>query len=281
LCIESIGYNIALESNVEERIQKILARAGFGSRRSCEQLISEGRVTVDGRIAILGMKADPALHKIAVNQVEIGFEEEKNYILLYKPRGVISAASAQDNRKTVRDLVDIPGTLYPVGRLDVDSEGLILLTNDGELTNTLTHPRYEHEKEYKVLVAVRPDEKQLEIWRRGVVMEDGYRTRPAKVRLTGTHGKGAWLQVVLTEGRKRQIREMGRLTGIPIVRIIRVRVAGLQLGNLRPGQWRRLTKDEIKLLNIGTMKPSSPGKRSKSKQHAKRQPAMPVREKNK
>lgn len=230
---------------MEERLQKILSRAGFGSRRACEKLIAKGRVTVNGQIATLGMKVDPHKDKIAVNEKPIEIGEELVYIAVNKPRNVISAASPQDNRKTVRDLVDVPGHLYPVGRLDVDSEGLILLTNDGELTNRLTHPRFMHEKEYRVLVASRPDEAQLNAWRHGVVLEDGYRTKPAKVRVTGTHGKGAWMQVILTEGKKRQIREMGRLTGLPVVRIIRVRINTLRLGSLKPRQWRHLTPDEV------------------------------------
>lgn len=236
---------------MEERLQKIMARAGYGSRRTCEELISKGRVTVNGQIATLGLKADPARDKIAVNGKLLDTAEEFKYIALYKPRNVVSAAISQDNRKTVRDLVEIPGQLYPVGRLDVDSEGLILLTNDGELTNRLTHPKYDHEKEYRVLVANRPDDKQLTAWRNGIVLEDGYRTRAAKVRVTGAHGKGAWLTVILKEGRKRQIREMGRLTGLPVVRIIRVRIATLRLGNLKPGNWRFLTRQEIQDLKSG------------------------------
>jgi 16S rRNA U516 pseudouridylate synthase RsuA-like enzyme len=130
---------------MEERLQKILSRAGYGSRRKCEDLIAKGRVTVNGRIVKLGTKADPTKDKIAVNDKIINAPEEFKYIAVHKPRNVISAATPQDNRKTVRELVDLTGHLYPVGRLDVDSEGLILLTNDGELTNRLTHPRYGHD----------------------------------------------------------------------------------------------------------------------------------------
>ena len=137
---------------MEERLQKILSRAGYGSRRGCEELIAKGRVTVNGQIATLGLKADPTQDKIAVNGKMIELQKELKYIALNKPRYVISAASPQDDRKTVRDLVDVPGHIYPVGRLDVDSEGLILMTNDGDLANKLTHPRYGHEKEYNVLL---------------------------------------------------------------------------------------------------------------------------------
>ena len=230
---------------MEERLQKILSRAGYGSRRACEELIIDGRVKVNDQLAILGTKADPTVDRIYVNGKPVVSSEELVYIAINKPRNVISAASPQDHRQTVRDLVDAPGHLYPIGRLDVDSEGLILLTNDGELTNRLTHPRFLHEKEYRVLIASQPDEKQLTAWRSGIVLEDGYKTKPAKVRVTGTHGKGAWMQVILTEGRKHQIREMGRLTGLPVVRIIRVRIGSLRLGNLKPRQWRFLTTEEV------------------------------------
>lgn len=249
---------------MEERLQKILARSGFGSRRACEELIAKGRVMVNGQIATLGMKADPHKDQIKVDGKTINPPERLKYIAIYKPRNVISAALPQDHRKTVRDLVDEPGTLYPVGRLDVDSEGLILLTNDGELTNKLTHPRFQHEKEYRVLVARRPTEERLNTWRRGIVLEDGHRTAPARVSFLKIHGKGAWLKVILTEGRKRQIREMGRLTGLPVVRIIRVRIGTLKLGNLKPGQWRHLTHAEINSLKTGkpiNKKPRKPHRR--------------------
>lgn len=233
---------------MEERLQKILARAGFGSRRACEELITQGRVTVNGKVAILGSKADPERDKILVDGRPLPKAQELVYVMLYKPRGVLSTVSAPDPRPTARDLIPLPGTLYPVGRLDVDSEGLLLLTNDGDLANRLTHPRYEHEKEYRVLVARLPDAEQLAIWRRGVVLEDGYRTRPAQVTVLGRHGKGAWLRVVLKEGHKRQIRETGKVLGLPVVKLIRVRMGPLRLGNLKPGQWRPLTPQEIQAL---------------------------------
>ncbi len=228
-----------------ERLQKILARAGFGSRRSCEQLIIANRVRVNKKAVTLGDKAEAGIDEITVDGHKVDFPETCTYIALYKPRNVISAVTTPEQRRTVRDLVGVEGTLYPVGRLDVDSEGLILLTNDGEMANRLTHPRYEHEKEYRVLVARHPDEAQIDLWRKGVVLEDGYRTKPAGVWFVSASGKGAWLRVILREGRKRQIREMGKLTGLPIVTIIRVRIATLLLGSLKPGEWRYLTSDEI------------------------------------
>jgi 23S rRNA pseudouridine2605 synthase len=158
---------------------------------------------------------------------------------------VLSAAEGQDDRQTVRDLIPIEGHLYPVGRLDWDSEGLILMTNDGELTNKLTHPKFGHQKEYRVLVARRPDEKQLETWRRGVVLEDGDRTAPADVSFISMSGKGAWIRVIMGEGKKRQIREVGKLLGLPVVKIIRLRIGTLKLGSLKPRQWRHLTENEV------------------------------------
>jgi 23S rRNA pseudouridine2605 synthase len=233
---------------MEERLQKILARAGYGSRRSCEELIAAGRVRVNGHLTGLGDKADAAKDKISVDGRPVEAAEKLVYVALYKPRGVISTVSDPDLRPAVRDLVPVPGTLYPVGRLDFDSEGLLLMTNDGDLANRLTHPRYEHEKEYRVLVARHPDQEQLDAWRRGVVLEDGFHTAPADVYVISKQGKGVWLNVTLKEGHKRQIRETGKLTGLPVVRIIRVRIGTLRLGNLRPQEWRYLTTEEIAAL---------------------------------
>jgi 23S rRNA pseudouridine2605 synthase len=233
----------------EDRVQKILAKAGFGSRRSCEELILAGRISINGKKAILGSKADPAHDEIKVDGHSIPSQPESVYVALHKPQGVLSDIETHnDPRKTVRDLVPLPGHLFSVGRLDYESEGLILMTNDGDLANQLTHPRYGHEKEYRVLISSKPDERQLEAWRHGVVLEDGHRTGPAQVRVEGTAGKGVWLRVVLREGRKRQIREMGKQTGMLVERIVRIRIGTLQLGNLKPGEWRKLRPDEVRML---------------------------------
>lgn len=235
---------------MEERVQKILARAGYGSRRACEDLIIAGRVNINGVKAILGSKADQVKDSITVDGKALPKEEtEKIYIALHKPRGVLSDTDPNDPRRTVFDLVEVPGHLFAVGRLDLDSEGLILLTNDGELANRLTHPRYGHEKEYRVLVADRPDDEQLKAWRNGVVMEDGYRTQPAEVRVEQPFGKGSWLRVILREGRKRQIREVGSRIGLPVVRIIRVRIGSVLLGDLAVGKWRYLSLQEVRQLS--------------------------------
>jgi 23S rRNA pseudouridine2605 synthase len=239
-----------------ERLQKILAQAGHGSRRSCEQFIQAGRVCVNGQVAKLGQKADVSKDKITLDGKPVTVNVEHVYVALHKPRNVLSTVAPEpgDTRTTVRDLVDLPSRLYPVGRLDFDSEGLILMTNDGNLANRLTHPRYGHDKEYKILLARRPDDKQLQTWARGVVLEDGYKTAPAQVRFQSTAGKGAWIRVVMKEGRKRQIREIGFLLGLPVVRILRVRIGTLQLGNLKRGQWRYLTTSEISELKKSTGK---------------------------
>jgi 23S rRNA pseudouridine2605 synthase len=232
----------------EERLQKILARSGFGSRRSNEELISAGRVKVNGKIAFLGMKADPSVDDIVVDGTSIPKAEGAIYIALYKPRYVLSDQASGDPRRNVRDLVDIPGHLFTIGRLDLDSEGLMILTNDGDLTNRITHPRYGHDKEYMVLLATRPDDEQLAIWQRGVVLEDGFRTAPSKVSIAKLQGKGAWVRVIMREGHKRQIREIGKVIGLPVVKLIRVRIATVKLNNLKPGDWRHLTREEVKEL---------------------------------
>jgi len=233
-----------------ERLQKILAQSGYGSRRACEDFITAGRVRVNGQLAELGQKADPSIDKITVDGKPIAAAEQVIYIALHKPRNVLSTVESErgDDRKNVRDIVDAPGHIYPVGRLDFESEGLVLMTNDGELTNRLTHPKFGHTKEYKVLVAKRPDRDQLEAWKRGVVLEDGFKTAPADVHFENAQGKGAWVRVVMGEGRKRQIREICKQLGLPVVRIVRVRIGPLQLGNLKARQWRYLTTQEVKEL---------------------------------
>ena len=232
---------------MKERLQKILARAGYGSRRSCEEIIIAGRVRVNGEVAEIGSKADAAKDKITVDGRAISAAIDYIYIALHKPRKVLSTVETEpnDGRLTVSDLVDLPIRLYPVGRLDYDSEGLVLMTNDGDLTNRLTHPRFGHEKEYRVLLAKRPDREQIEAWGRGVVLEDGYKTAPVDVRFETTQGKGAWVRVVMGEGRKRQIRETCKQLGLPIVRILRIRIGTLRLGTLKARQWRYLTSEEV------------------------------------
>jgi 23S rRNA pseudouridine2605 synthase len=230
---------------MKERLQKLLAQAGLGSRRACEKYITAGRVTVNGLVASLGQQADPEKDQILIDGRPLPTAEKLVYIMIYKPRNILSTVKSPDARTTVRKLIPIKGTLYPVGRLDVDSEGLLLLTNDGHLTNWITHPRYEHEKEYLVLISRPPDEQELGSWRQGVVLTDGFSTKPARVTIHKKHGKGVWLKVVMDEGHKRQIREICRVLGLTVVRLIRTRIASLFLGDLGPGEWRYLTSQEI------------------------------------
>jgi 23S rRNA pseudouridine2605 synthase len=232
----------------EERVQKILAQAGLGSRRSCETLIEQGRVLINGTKAILGQKADAATDRILVDGSPIPQVQSFRYVAFYKPRFVLCDKVEGDTRRTVFDMVEDGYELAVVGRLDFESEGLVLLTNDGEMLNRLTHPRYQHEKEYRVLVSTHPDGNQLSIWRRGVVLEDGHRTSPAQVSIERTSGKGAWIRVVLKEGHKRQIREMAKVTGLFVVKLMRVRIGSLHLGTMKPGEFRNLTVDEVNRL---------------------------------
>ncbi len=256
-----------------ERLQKLMAAAGLGSRRGCEQLIEAGRVLVNGRTATLGMSADPSKDKITVDGSVLRTAAALQTFALHKPRGVVSSLAPQGNRATVRDLLPVKGRFFPVGRLDMDSEGLILLTNDGELAQRISHPRYEVEKEYRVLVARRPSEEQLEIWRRGVVLEEGVRTAPMQVLVEAPEGRGAWLRVVMHEGRKHELREIGRCIGLPIVRIIRRKIGSLALGGLRPGQYRELTPAEIASLRGSGVK-FFPRKPSWKKRFIPRQNAL-------
>jgi len=232
---------------MEERLQKILARAGFGSRRNCEDIIREGRVAVNGQPAQLGQKADPRRDRITVDGKPVRVGRAFTYIALHKPRGVLSDVEGSGERPSVVDLVDAPARLFPVGRLDQNSEGLILLTDDGELANLLTHPRYEHTKEYRVYVEGQPAEDVLARWRQGVRL-DGQKTAPAKVSVLSHEREHTWLRVVLREGRKRQIRRIAAQLGHPVRRLIRVRIGPLHLGDLKPGEWRPLSQQEVQHL---------------------------------
>jgi pseudouridine synthase len=230
-----------------ERLQKIMAQAGIGSRRACEEIIRQGRVEVDGEIATLGLKADLGRQRIVVDGQPLSRTEPLTYVAVHKPRGILAVTQDDRGRRTVRDLVTLPGHLYPVGRLDATSEGLILLTNDGELANRLTHPRYEHDKEYHVLVQGFPSDATLRKWRRGVYL-DGRRTAPATVTRRRQEKGTTWLRIVMREGRKRQIRRVASSLGHPVLRLIRQRIGPLQLGKLQAGEWRHLSKQEIQAL---------------------------------
>lgn len=231
-----------------ERLHKVLARSGVASRRKCEELIAAGRVKVNGEtVSTPGSKVDPEHDRIEVDGKPIALPREHIYLLLNKPAGYVSTVHDPQGRPTVMDLVRTPGRLYPVGRLDMDSEGLLLLTDDGDLTQRLTHPSYEHEKEYHVWVDGRPTARTLRRLCEGIELEDGF-TRPAEVTVLRQEADGTWLRFVVHEGRKRQLRRMCKAVGHPVRRLIRVRMGPVTLGDLPPGRYRPLTEEERELL---------------------------------
>ena len=232
---------------MEERLQKVLAQAGLCSRREAERWMLEGRVTVNGHAASPGDRADLQKDKIMVDGKPIGVAEEKRYLMLYKPRGYVSTMKDERGRKTVADLVrDCRARVVPVGRLDYNSEGLLLLTNDGEFVHALTHPKHEVEKHYEVRVRGRLDQ----IQRLSEPMEiDGYRIRPATVVVLEQDERSAKLRLTIHEGRNRQIRKMCEQCGLEVRRLKRVAVGDLPLDpRLKSGAWRDLTPDELAYL---------------------------------
>jgi len=237
------------------RLQKILSAAGVASRRASEALITEGRVTVNGDVVReLGTKADPDADDIRVDGRRIRTESRHRYILLYKPRGYVTTRRDPEGRPTVLDLLGREvGYVYPVGRLDYDSEGLVLLTSDGDLAEHLMHPRHEVPKTYDVIVMGAPDASAVDALRRGVFI-DGRRTAPAEVRVHGTvksERPTTRLTIALREGRNRQVRKMCRAVRLPVRDLRRVQIGPIGLGRLRPGEWRHLTPGEVSALKGG------------------------------
>jgi 23S rRNA pseudouridine2605 synthase len=229
-----------------ERIQKILAQAGVCSRRAAEQLMQQGRVTVNGKKAAVGDQADPETDHIQVDGKRVGLRVKHRYLMLYKPRGYVTTMHDDLGRRDVSMLVKGNGRLYPVGRLDYDSEGLLLLTNDGELTHKLTHPSHEVTKTY--LVRVSGDLSRLDELRQPMEL-DGYTIRPAEVSIDKEDESGALLRVVIHEGRNRQIRKMCEACGFTVRRLKRVAEGELELDRkLSAGKWRELTEEEVQYL---------------------------------
>ena len=231
-----------------ERLQKYLARCGVASRRASEQIIAAGRVRVNGQVtAEPGTTVDPEADRVEVDGWPVQPPARHAYILLNKPIGVVSTASDPRGRKTVMDLVPDDARLYPVGRLDYDSEGLILLTDDGDLALQLTHPRHSVEREYRALVRGEVSDGILQRLRDGVEL-DATQTAPARFERLESHPDGVWVRVVLREGRNRQVRRMFEAVGLQVVRLVRVRVGSLHLGDLAPGASRRLAAHEVAAL---------------------------------
>lgn len=226
-----------------------MAQAGLGSRRSCEAIIEQGRVTINGHRASLGMRADLTVDDVRVDGERLRAPEAWVYVALNKPRGVISDEDVSGRLARARDMIPLEGHLYPVGRLDLMSEGLMLFTNDGDLAHKLTHPSFEHTKTYRVIVEGSPTEKTLDVWRRGMSL-DGKPTGRADIARIGKTREGALIEVTLREGRKRQIRRIAAALGHPVVSLLRVKIGPIELGDLPSGAWRRLTPEETETLQV-------------------------------
>ena len=230
-----------------ERLQKILSARGVASRRAAEEWIKAGRISVNGRTAVLGDTADGDKDDIQVDGKPLPKQEKPLYLMLHKPKGYVTTLHDEKGRlEAARLVADCGARVYPIGRLDMDSEGLLLFTNDGAFANLLTHPSHEVEKAYEVLVSGFSPEK-LPLLERPIVL-DGYRIRPPKVRLLESTGQKARLEVVIHEGRNRQVRRMCQAAGMTVLRLKRTREGSLALGNLPAGKWRSLTQEEIENL---------------------------------
>jgi 23S rRNA pseudouridine2605 synthase len=228
-----------------ERLQRLLARAGYGSRRSCEELIIQGRVTLNGTVATLGDRADPVEDEVRVDGLEVNLDPNVKYYAFHKPAGVVTTMRDPQGRPDIRAFVPEAGPrVFPVGRLDRDTEGLLLLTNDGDLANALMHPRFGVEKEYLAEVEGVPTTKHVGWLRRGLELEDGH-ARAKSARVAGRSGDRGAVRLVMTEGRKREVRRLLTAVGLPVTRLIRVRVGAIRLGGLPPGELRELTHDEV------------------------------------
>ncbi len=238
-----------MKSSEKVRLQKFLADCGVASRRKSEQMIIDGMVRVNGVMASIGDKVDPIKDKVTLNNKRISMpKESKYYIMLHKPRGYITTMNDEQNRKCVADLIkDINARVYPIGRLDRESEGLLLMTNDGEFANNIIHPSKHIEKTYRV--TIRPKITEEQITKMCIGMEiDGRETAPARVRVLESEPGRVVLEVILQEGRNRQIRKMCEELGLEVARLKRVSIGSLKLGMLQPGKWRNLTKEEINSL---------------------------------
>lgn len=230
---------------MEKRLQKILAEIGIASRRKTEEMIIEGRVTVNGKVATIGMKADLNRDHIKLNGKLLIRPEPKVYLIVNKPKGVVTSLHDPEGRPTIKDfLKGVKYRVFPVGRLDYDSEGLLLLTNDGNFTHAVLHPSKKIPKTYLVKVREVLEDDEIEKLRKGIRLEDGV-TAPAKVKRIRKTEHNSWLEITLHEGKKRQIRRMLDKVGHPVLKLKRIRINGIELGNLESGKYRYLMSDEV------------------------------------
>ena len=255
-----------------ERLQKVLAAVGFGSRRACEELIRDGRVTVGGQVAILGQRVDTQVAEVAVDGIPVSVRPGLVYYLLNKPPGVVTTAADPQGRPTVIDLVPHEPRVFPVGRLDADTEGLLILTNDGDLAHRLAHPSFGVEKEYLIEVESTPSPGELRRLRTGVPLEDGV-TAPAKASLVPPRG----IRLAIHEGRTRQVRRMCAVIGHPVVRLVRIRIGPVADRSLAPGAYRALRPEEVRALEesvaLGSARAGRGGARSDEKGRGRPGPA--------
>jgi 23S rRNA pseudouridine2605 synthase len=240
----------------QERLQKVLAARGVASRRAAERLIAAGNVTVNGAIATIGQAIDPEQDQILVNGQPVAIPVSNRYLALHKPEGYVTSTVGEEGQRTVMDLIDAPERLYPVGRLDLDSAGLLLFTNDGEWANLVIHPKYEIEKEYVVVVRGHPSRQVLDDLRSGIRLPTGEVTSRCQVQTMHRTETTTSLQITVHEGKKRQIRLMMAAVGHPVIKLTRVRVGPVRLGGLAKGAWRDLSREEVEAVRVraGTAK---------------------------
>ncbi len=234
---------------MQERLQKILAKAGIASRRKAEELIRQGKVTVDGRVVTeMGIQVDPEQQRIEFDGKPVTVEEKKVYVLLHKPAGYVSTVHDPQGRPIVTELIKgIQERIFPVGRLDLDTEGALLLTNDGELAQKILHPSHEVNKTYRATVKGKPSKKKVEMLSRGIDI-DGRKTWPALIKVLSAGSRETTLQITIHEGRKRQVRKMCEAVGHPVLKLKRMAYGKLKLGNLAPGKFRFLSKKDLQLI---------------------------------
>ena len=251
----------------DTRIQKVLAEQGVCSRRAAEALIEEGRVRLNGRPVKLGDKMDPAKDVLSVDgeRIRVARKREKLYYMLHKPRGYLTTMSDDRGRKTVMELMqDVPGRVFPIGRLDKDSEGMLLFTNDGEFANLLMHPSHGVSKLYRVTVHPRAAEEQLIALSDGVVLDDGEKTQPAVVRVVVDEPERTVMEMTIREGKNRQIRRMCEAVGLEVVRLRRSAMGAVKLGMLAPGKYRELTSAEVSALRTAARRGKTTAKIEKN-----------------